>query len=128
MATTSAPALRYASGATKDDAPLAQSTTIFKPLSGVSTDESKCLRYRSVALSSLIARPTFLPVGRSQSSPIRASIRASIASSNLPPPRANNLIPLSGIGLCEALIITPRSAFDSATRCAIAGVGNTPTR
>ena len=59
---------------------------------------------------------------------MRASIRASIASSNLPPPRANNLIPLSGIGLWEAEIMTPRSAFDSATRCAIAGVGNTPTR
>ena len=30
--------------------------------------------------------------------------------------------------LCDAEIITPKSAFDSATRCAIAGVGNTPTR
>ena len=51
-----------------------------------------------------------------------------MASSNFPPPRENNLIPLSGIGLCDAEIITPRSAPDSATRCAIAGVGRTPTR
>ena len=35
IATTSAPARRYASGATKDDAPFAQSTTIFKPFKGV---------------------------------------------------------------------------------------------
>ncbi|CAB4668962.1 unannotated protein [freshwater metagenome] len=73
-------------------------------------------------------RPTFAPVGRSQGSPRWASIAASSESSNLPPPRAKNLIPLSGMGLCDALIITPRSAPSVATKCAIAGVGNTPTR
>ncbi len=37
-------------------------------------------------------------------------------------------MPLSGIGLCDAEIMTPRSAPVSATRKAIAGVGRTPTR
>ena len=37
-------------------------------------------------------------------------------------------MPLSGIGLCEALIITPRSAPVLATKYATAGVGTTPTR
>ncbi len=43
------------------------------------------------------------------------------------PPAANSLIPLSGIGLCEADSITPRSALASAVRNATAGVGSTPT-
>ena len=83
--------------------------------------------YRSAADSSTITRPTPLPVGRSHGSFKRASIAASNESSNFPPPLAKNLIPLSGIGLWDALIITPRSAPLVATRCAIAGVGSTPT-
>ena len=38
---TVAPAFSYACGPTKDEAPLAQSRTIFNPLSGVETDASK---------------------------------------------------------------------------------------
>ena len=37
-------------------------------------------------------------------------------------------MPLSGIGLCEAEIITPRSAPSSPVRNATPGVGSTPTR
>ena len=37
-------------------------------------------------------------------------------------------MPLSGIGLCDAESITPRSALASAVRNATAGVGSTPTR
>ena len=128
IATTVAPARASASGATYDAAPFAQSTTIFSPSKRVATDVIKCSMYFSFAPSSLIARPTPRPVGRSHGSPMRASISASIESSSLPPPRANNLIPLSGIALCEAEIITPRSAFVAATRYEIAGVGRTPTR
>ena len=84
--------------------------------------------YFSRALASSITRPTWAPVGRCHGSPIRASIAASSESANFSPPRANNLIPLSGAGLCDAEIMTPRSAPLSATKYAIAGVGNTPTR
>ena len=56
----------------------------------------------------------------------RASICSSTSSASLCPPRAKNLIPLSGIGLCEAEIITPRSTPSSAVRWATAGVGRTP--
>ena len=84
--------------------------------------------YFSFAPASLIARPTPRPVGRSHGSLMRASTRASIESSSFPPPRANNLIPLSGIALCEAEIMTPKSAPVLATRYEIAGVGRTPTR
>ena len=52
----------------------------------------------------------------------------SVPSVSLRPPRVKNLIPLSGIGLCDAEIITPRSAPRSPTRNATAGVGRTPTR
>ena len=37
-------------------------------------------------------------------------------------------MPLSGIALCDAEIITPRSAPSASTRYATAGVGSTPTR
>ena len=80
------------------------------------------------ASSSKIILPTFKPVGLSHGSPNLASICDSSESANLSPPFAKNLIPLSGIGLWDAEIMTPRSHFDSATRWAIAGVGNTPTR
>ena len=42
MAITSAPARESAIGAVNDDAPFAQSTTTFKPLSETSMVESKC--------------------------------------------------------------------------------------
>ncbi|SLJ18077.1 Uncharacterised protein [Mycobacteroides abscessus subsp. abscessus] len=51
------------------------------------------------------------PVGRTGSSAATsASMRSSTASSSLCPPAAKILIPLSGMGLCEAEIITPRHA------------------
>src|SRR3954465_13826896 len=71
------------------------------------------------------------PVGRSTSacpSVTAASILSSISSGSFCPPAAKSLIPLSGIGLCEADSITPRSAPVWPTRYAIAGVGSTPTR
>src|SRR4051795_280369 len=59
---------------------------------------------------------------------MRRSIAASTASGSLCPPRLNNLMPLSGIGLWLAEIITPRSASVRPVGCAIAGVGRTPAR
>src|SRR5690606_9516330 len=44
------------------------------------------------------------------------------------PPRAKNLIPLSGIGLWLADSMTPRSALVDRVRYATAGVGSTPSR
>lgn len=44
------------------------------------------------------------------------------------PPRAKNLMPLSGIGLCEADSMTPMSALSASVRNATPGVGSTPTR
>ena len=51
---------------------------------------------------------------------------ASTASSSFCPPRAKNLIPLSGMGLWDAEMTTPRSASTALTRYATAGVGTTP--
>ena len=53
--------------------------------------------------------PTSAPTGRSQSEDMVASMRSSIASSSLKPFALMNFIPLSGIALCEAEIMTPRS-------------------
>src|SRR5579883_1300009 len=73
-------------------------------------------------------RPTASPTGRSHCSPIRASIASSTSSASLWPPRAKNLIPLSGAGLWLADSTTPRSAPRVSVRYAIAGVGITPAR
>ena len=54
--------------------------------------------------------PTSAPVGRSHSWSRWSSISRSSASSSFTPPRARNLMPLSGIGLCDAEITTPTSA------------------
>ena len=60
--------------------------------------------------------------GRAASrSPPRSA--SSISSGSLCPPAAKSLMPLSGIGLCEAESITPRSALVSPTRYATAGRG-----
>ncbi len=72
-------------------------------------------------------RPTFAPMGRAHGSRMRTSMASSSSSSSLTPPRAKNLMPLSGMGLCDAEIMTPRSASSTAVRCATAGVGRTPT-
>src|SRR3954469_3296401 len=71
------------------------------------------------------------PVGRCSSDrPLTTvcSIAASRASGSLCPPRLNSLMPLSGIGLWLAEIMTPRSASVRPVRWAIAGVGSTPAR
>src|SRR4051794_30261859 len=51
-----------------------------------------------------------------------------MASSSLTPPRARNLMPLSGIGLWLADSTTPRSALSESVRYATPGVGSTPSR
>ena len=59
------------------------------------------------------------PVGRwsSEAPPTTVrSIAASTASGSLCPPRLNSLMPLSGIGLWLAEIMTPRSAPVAAVR------------
>ena len=68
------------------------------------------------------------PVGRGAGASSPSSTASRRASGSLCPPAAKSLMPLSGIGLCEAEIITPRSAPSASTRNATAGVGSTPTR
>ena len=74
------------------------------------------------------AYPTPAPVGRAHFSRIRDSMASSSASSSLLPPRAKNLIPLSGIGLWLADSMTPRSASQWPVKKATPGVGTTPSR
>ena len=59
---------------------------------------------------------------------IIASISASVSSDSLNPSGPNSLMPLSSNLLCEAEIITPRSARRLRVSMAIAGVGSGPTR
>ena len=111
MTTTSAPASRSAAGPTSLAAPFAQSTAIRRPVErGVDrADEvldvrgagaARCRRgcgrrrRRAAAPSPRRCAPRWRP---------RAS------SSSLCPPRARNLMPLSGIGLCDADSTTPMS-------------------
>ena len=136
MTVTSAPARRKASGATTDVAPFAQSATIFRPFSGVGCDfsgptgamaETRWSMYRLVAVAvSWLTRPTPAPVGRSQSWPSTASISSSLVSGSLKPPRAKNLMPLSGIGLWDAEITAPISTLSTDVRYATPGVGMMP--
>ncbi len=53
---------------------------------------------------------------------------SSAASLSLKPSGPKNLMPLSWNGLCEAEIITPRSARIDRVRNPTAGVGTGPTR
>ena len=99
-----------------------------RPANGTSMVPTRCSMYCSPARPvSTRMRPTSPPSGRSQSSPMRASMAASSSSSSLCPPRDRNLMPLSGIGLCDAESTTPMSTPSSAVRNATAGVGSTPT-
>src|SRR3954454_23873241 len=98
------------------------------PLSGFSMVETRCSTYSSTGFAYGVTRPTCPPSGRSQSSSRCCSICFSTASSSLRPPRARNLMPLSGIGLCEALMTTPRSAPRAWVMYATAGVGSTRSR
>lgn len=121
-----------ASGETPAAAPCASSRTTFSPSSRLGRTESRCATYRSKPSSYDRMRPTPAPVGRSQGAPVRCSsytpsIRSSRSSASLWPPRAKNLMPLSGMALWLAESITPRSAPSSPVRNATAGVGSTPT-
>ena len=51
---------------------------------------------------------------------------SSFWSGSLKPPRAKNLMPLSGIGLCEAEITAPISTLSTLVRKATPGVGMIP--
>ena len=82
--------------------------------------------YRSSASANLCTRPMPAPIGERKGLESAASIWSSTSSASLCPPAAKNLIPLSGAGLWDAEIITPKSAFISAVRKAVAGVGTTP--
>ena len=83
--------------------------------------------YRFVAVVvSWLTRPTPAPVGRSQSWPSTASISSSFVSGSLNPPRAKNLMPLSGMGLCDAEITAPISTLSTEVRNATPGVGMMP--
>ena len=74
------------------------------------------------------ATPTSVPVGRGPlPEAISASIASSSASLSLNPSPPKNLIPLSGTGLCEALIITPAAAPSRRVTHATAGVGTIPS-
>ena len=86
----------------------------------------RCARYFSMSMPSGLMRPTCAPVGSSPGSDRRASIASSTSSASLRPPRAKNLMPLSGIALWLAEIITPKSASMRSVRKATAGVGTTP--
>ena len=57
---------------------------------------------------------------------IACSTAASSASGSLKPSAPKSLIPLSGKGLCEALITAPATASPRLTSSATAGVGSTP--
>jgi hypothetical protein len=61
-------------------------------------------------------RPMPAPTGRSHGSLSRASMASSTSSSSFSPPRAKNLIPLSGAGLWLAESITPKSASSAMVR------------
>ena len=123
---TSAPASEKTSGETPAAAPFAQSSTTFSPSRRCGSVSMRCTTYRSSASANRRMRPTPAPVGASGGRCIALSIRSSTSSGSFVPPDAKILIPLSGAGLCDAEIITPKSAPMSATRNAAAGVGMTP--
>jgi hypothetical protein len=74
------------------------------------------------------ARPSFAGVASlpARPPPISASISASVSSESLKPSGPNSLMPLSSKALCEAEIITPRSARRLRVSMAMAGVGSGP--
>src|SRR5262245_5932976 len=141
---TCAPARRSKSGANREAAPCAQSTTTRSPASGAAalpwrsrTVPRRYSRYRSLASVASVTRPKpaagaptgpWFPEGARRSSASRSSISDSTASGSLTPPLAKILIPLSGAGLWLADSTTPNTAPVAAVRCATAGVGMTPRR
>ena len=75
-----------------------------------------------------LARPIWADGARPCSRPaaISASISFSTSSDSFWPSGPKNLMPLSSKGLCEAVIITPRSARRERVSMATAGVGSGP--
>ena len=110
--------------------PLAQSTTIFKFLKFKFF--GKLFLTASVYLpntsSILFTRPTNEGPTRSILSNSNLSISFSTRSDNLKPSGPKNLIPLSSKLLCDAEIITPRSALIDLVNIPTAGVGIGPKR
>ena len=110
--------------------PLAQSTTIFKFLKFKFF--GKLFLTASVYLpntsSILFTRPTNEGPTRSILSNNNLSISFSTRSDNLKPSGPKNLIPLSSKLLCDAEIITPRSALIDLVNIPTAGVGIGPKR
>ena len=99
-----------------------------RPASGWSIGATRWAAYSSTAVG-VRRDPADGAAGRPVATARRSrrSIATSMASSSLRPPRAKNLMPLSGIGLCEAESITPRSAPSAPVRKATPGVGSTPS-
>ena len=126
MMLTRAPACSKAAGATLLAAPWAASTTTCRPS-------------RRCGSAGAGAQVALLPVGAGGGRGRRRlrwgaptarrgapRWRPRSSSASLWPPRAKNLMPLSGMALCEAESMTPRSAPRSAVRNAMAGVGRMP--
>ncbi len=122
VCTTSAPARAKASGATYAAAPCAPSMTTRMPSRRLGSTPMRCATYLSKPSVYSRTRPTAAPVGRFQSSPPAAclwkcaSMASSMRSSSLWPPRARNLMPLSGMALWLADSITPKSAPSAPVR------------
>ena len=75
-----------------------------------------------------MARPIRAGSASAGSPSSSASISSSAASESLKPSGPKNLMPLSWNGLCDAEIITPRSARIERASIPTAGVGTGPTR
>ena len=58
---------------------------------------------------------------------MHSSIRSSVASGSFSPRPSKNLMPLSGAGLCDALITAPATKPSVRARYASPGVGTWPT-
>ena len=127
-----APSSRRMRGAARNAAPLAQSTTTCRPSSlRPSSVATTCVTYSSTPPLSSLATPTPVPAGPGSgateaSSSSSRSTRRSRSSGIFRPPGAKNLMPLSTYGLWLAEI-TAAGASRVRARCAMAGVGTTPT-
>ena len=101
-----------------------------QPVEGAGRGEQQMVDVSVVGVVGQVADPADARPGRAVRLRRRAGPRprASTASGSLCPPAAKSLMPLSGMALCDAEIITPRSASRARTRYATAGVGSTPTR
>ena len=112
MAVTSAPISANTRGATSYAAPCAQSTTSFMPEKR-RADGRVFLQnsiYRPCASVRRSALPRRAESTQVISALIIASMRAVISSGSFAPSPPKNLTPLSGYGLCEALMTTPAAA------------------